>query len=100
MQKKFINRLHLVLHACVKIFDMIFFAFTGFMRWELNMSLGGGSSMGPGRPMQVASVEMHACVHPGPLVGSSSLQHIQSDRRWMALGVHKGLYLAWLISAS
>ena len=29
--KSFINRLHLVLHACVKIFDVIFFfAFTEF----------------------------------------------------------------------
>ena len=28
--KSFVNRLHLVLHACVKIFDvMFFFAFTG-----------------------------------------------------------------------
>ena len=31
-EKSFINRLHLVLHACVETFDvMFFFAFTGFM---------------------------------------------------------------------
>ena len=31
MQKKFVNRLYLVLHACVEIFDVIFFMFTEFM---------------------------------------------------------------------
>ena len=32
MQKKIVNRLHLVLHACVEIFDVtVFFAFTGFI---------------------------------------------------------------------
>ena len=35
-EKSFVNRLHLVLHACVEIFDVMFFVFTGFMEWELN----------------------------------------------------------------
>ena len=29
--KSFVNRLHLVLHACIKIFDVMFFVFTDFM---------------------------------------------------------------------
>ena len=29
MQKKFVNRLHLVLHACVEIFDVTFFCLRG-----------------------------------------------------------------------
>ena len=35
--KSFVNRFHLVLHACVETFDVMFcFAFTGFMGWKLN----------------------------------------------------------------
>ena len=35
--KGFINRLHLVLHACVEIFDVTFFLrLRGLWGWELN----------------------------------------------------------------
>ena len=33
--KSFINRLHLILHACVKTFDVIFFVFTEFKSKDL-----------------------------------------------------------------
>ena len=32
--KSFVNRLHLVLHACVEIFDVTFFYVYSFMGWE------------------------------------------------------------------
>ena len=33
--KKIVNRLHLVLYACVETFDVMFFSvFTEFMRWD------------------------------------------------------------------
>ena len=39
--KSFVNRLYLVLHACVETFDVMFFLFTGFMEWELNRARVG-----------------------------------------------------------
>ena len=34
--KNFVNKFYLVLYACVKIFDVIFFVFTGLWEWKLN----------------------------------------------------------------
>ena len=50
MQKSFVNRLHLVLHAYVETFDVtVFFVFTRFMEWELPKpsNVERGVSAGP-----------------------------------------------------